>query len=104
MVVFNLNASDQDLKWAVGREFSGKTLDVKSTRMGGKFATIYCGTEYEIQQNGALVFIREWMGCIANKAQYAEFFKATAKNGYIMGRPTARKVAQAVNNGYLTFN
>jgi len=104
MIVFNLGSSNKDLKWAIGKEFAGQRVLAKCQRMGGKFTTIHCGTEYEIKPNGSVVFVREWMGCIANKAQRAEFLNQVAGVGFITGRPTARKIAEAVNSNTLILN
>jgi len=104
MIKFNLGLNDKELKHAIGEAISGKRVSAKCQRMGGKFATIHCGTEYEIRPNGSVVFVREWMGCIANKAQQAEFLKNVAGEGFIDGRPTARKIAEAINNGTLILD
>ena len=83
------------------KQFSEKYIDVLSQRMGGKYATIYCATEYKITKNGSLVFECEWMPCVANKDQYKNFYSDTEVNGYCYGRPIAEIVCEIVKKGKL---
>ena len=74
----------------------GKRVDALCTRMGGRFATIYCATTYEITEKGTLKYCGEWMSCVANKEQWVAFESSVKKHGYISGRPTLSKVLMAI--------
>lgn len=72
-------------------KYAGRQVWALCTRMGGKFATIYCLTAYEITERGTLRYIGEHMSCVANKAQYAAMESFTGGN-YVVGRPTAARI------------
>lgn len=75
-------------------KYAGRRFSTLSTRMGGKFDTIYCATTYEITPRGTCKYVGEWMSCVANKWQ-RHWFREITGGRYHFGRPYAEDFASA---------
>lgn len=73
-------------------QYAGVQFYNLSTRMGGKFKTIYCLTVYEVTDKGTCKFVSEAMSCVANQSQWAWCRELTKGCGFHKYRPTAENL------------